>query len=127
MNKSIMPPEFMSDALRGHKQTKFSRGAYSAPQTPRCSYGSLRSPIGPHQKITHSLATRSAYGPELHHKALSHYNVLDEVGLKALSHYNVLEKVRLTFMKSGRTQTNVGRRLRSQEVRSLQVVGGRRG
>ena len=72
----------------------------------------------------------------LHHKALSHYNVLDEVGLKALSHYNVLEKYRLTFMKSGRTQTNVGKRLRSQEVRQMIVacrwwssgiVGERRG
>ena len=65
MNKSIMSPEFMSGALRSHKLTKFSRGAYSAPQIPSCSYGSLCSPIGPHQKNTHPPppATRSAYGP----------------------------------------------------------------
>ena len=54
MNKSIVSPEFMSGALRSHKLTTFSRGAYSAPpQTPSCSYGSLRSSMGPQQKITH--------------------------------------------------------------------------
>ena len=52
MNRSIMSPELMSGALRSHKQPKFSRGAYGAPQTPSSSYGSLRSPIGTHQKIT---------------------------------------------------------------------------
>ena len=34
MNKSIMYPEFMSGALRSHKLTKFSRGAYSDPPPP---------------------------------------------------------------------------------------------
>ena len=64
-----MSPEFKSGALRSHKQTTFSRGAYNAPhsQTPSCSYGSLRSPIGPHPKLKHPPppATRSAYGPGL--------------------------------------------------------------
>ena len=49
MNKSIMSPEFMSGALRNHKQTQFL----------------LHSPTGPHQKITHPPppATGSVYGP----------------------------------------------------------------
>ena len=35
MNKPIMSPEFMSGALRNHKQTKFSKGAYTAPPPPK--------------------------------------------------------------------------------------------
>ena len=54
MNKSMMSPEFMSGALRNHKQT------YSAPQTPSCGYRSLRSPT----ENCAPPATGSAYGPD---------------------------------------------------------------
>ena len=45
VNKSIMSPEFMSGALRSHKQTKFSRGAYKETQVTKNKFCKLYSDI----------------------------------------------------------------------------------
>ena len=106
MNKSIMSPESMSGALRNHKQTKFSGGggAYSAPRTASCSYGSLRSPTGPHQKITHPPATGSAYGP-VYRVVNSTYRLLNSI-YRVITQYielyiefkNIITKMQMSLL-----------------------------
>ena len=80
------------------------RGAYSAPpprpQTPSCYYGSLRSPTGPHQKITHppprnGISLRP-WGDFLF-SSLEITESTDITDLKGLAHAKIIKKSVILF------------------------------